>query len=97
MSADAASELELLQRIARALRRYELVAEKTEVDELRDALHAWLRQTVGWLLIVDNADDAQALGGSLVSCPLDTCSLDAFSFDACSLAALMLGSSLDAC
>ena len=38
-----------------------------------------------------------ALGGSLVSCSLDTCSLDAFSFDACSLAALMLGSSLDAC
>ena len=32
VSADAATELELLQRIARALRRYELVAEKTEAQ-----------------------------------------------------------------
>jgi hypothetical protein len=62
--ADAASELELLQRIARALRLYEL-ASKTEADELRDELHAWLRQNVGWLLIVDNADDAGALSGAV--------------------------------
>ena len=62
--ADAASELELLQRIARALRLYEL-ASKTEMDELRDELHAWLRQNVGWLLIVDNADDAGALNGAV--------------------------------
>ena len=62
--ADAASELELLQRIARALRLYEL-ASKTEMDELRDELHAWLRQNVGWLLIVDNADDAGALSGAV--------------------------------
>ena len=38
--ADTASELELLQRIARALRLYELASKKTEVDELRDELHA---------------------------------------------------------
>ena len=59
-----AAELELLQRIAQALRLYELVS-KFEVDELRDELHAWLRQNVGWLLIVDNADDAGALSGAL--------------------------------
>ena len=40
VSADAASELELLQRIARALRLYELASKQTEVDELRDELHA---------------------------------------------------------
>ena len=65
VSADAVSELELLQRIARALRLYELASKKAEVDELRDELHAWLRQNVGWLLIVDNADDAGALSGAV--------------------------------
>ena len=64
VSADAASELELLQRLARALRLYPL-ASKTEVDELREELHGWLRQNVGWLLIVDNADDAGALSGAV--------------------------------
>ena len=33
--------------------------------ELRDELHNWLRQNVGWLLIVDNADDAGALSGAV--------------------------------
>ena len=65
VSADAASELELLQRIAVALRLYELASNETEVDKLRDELHAWLRQNVGWLLIIDNADDAEALSGAL--------------------------------
>ena len=37
------------------------LASKTEVDELRDELHAWLRQNTGWLLIIDSADDAGAL------------------------------------
>ena len=67
VSADGASELELLQRIARRVRLYtgSTLASKTDKDELREELHDWLRQNVGWLLIVDNADDAGALNGAV--------------------------------
>ena len=43
VTADVASELELLQRFARALRLFELAA-KTEVDEVRDAVHVAQRR-----------------------------------------------------
>ena len=60
LAADAArTELELLRRLATALSMHKDKA-LDDKDELRDRLHTWLQLHAGWLLIVDNADEADS-------------------------------------
>ena len=67
VSADGAGELEFLRRLARALRLDRALQEETDTDAVRDAVHGWFGERVGWLLFVDNADDEAALveGGAI--------------------------------
>ena len=65
-SADTASELELLRRIASAVRV--TFGPDTGADEMRELVHGWFTTHKGWLLIVDNADDEAALRPSGILC-----------------------------
>ena len=59
-------ERELLRRMVRALPLAAEVkaqmAEEADLGEVRRTVHEWLGEHAGWLLLVDNADDAASLG-----------------------------------
>ena len=59
LSADAATELELLKRLAMAV--HITCEPDADADAMRRSVHRWFNEHEGWLLIVDNADDADAL------------------------------------
>ena len=58
---------ELLRRLARALQLFDAEVEAGS-DQLQAVTHAWLARHVGWLLILDNADDADALHHAAMAC-----------------------------
>ena len=59
LSADVATEVELLKRIVTAVG---IVCDPdADADAIRRSVHRWFNEHKGWLLIVDNADDDTAL------------------------------------